>query len=105
MTDRQNTNSRISSVNRDAANEWNNRLTSGDYTYFLTDANPSPTSKYFAFIPDGNVVISAIAYINPCKVGGDITAMTLISGLKYYIAGGFSSITISAGTMVLFAEA
>lgn len=105
MTDRHNVNARITSVNREAANEWNNRLTSGDSVYFLTTTDAAPANKYFAFIPDGDAVISSISYINAGRISGDITALTLIAGLKYYIPGGFSTITLSAGTMILFSEA
>ena len=42
MADRHNTNSRITSVNREAANVWNTRLTGGDAIHFLTDTEAAP---------------------------------------------------------------
>ena len=104
MADRHNTNSRITSVNRDAANVWNTRLTGGDAIHFLTDTEAAPIGNYFAFIPDNSAVISSITYLDNTKVSGTITSLTLIAGLKYYIPGGFSTITLSAGTMILFKE-
>lgn len=96
------TNTRITSVNRVASDEWHYKEHGQDGIHFLTDTSAAPTNTYFAFIAGASTTISSITYLDSSKISGDITGITLVSGVKYYIPGGFSSITLSAGDMILF---
>ncbi|MCW0484647.1 hypothetical protein [Gaoshiqia sediminis] len=76
--------------------------------HFLTGAGTSPSDKYYGFtITSYDTVITGITYLEPDKITGDITAMTSLpelAGLYIPISGGFSDITISAGSMMLFKD-
>jgi len=72
--------------------------------HLLTGTAAAPAGTYAAFIPlADNCAISAITLINSALVTGanNFAGVTLVQGMYYEIPGGFSTITLSAGNMML----
>lgn len=103
-------NSRITSVNRKAGREWLQKEHSFDGVHFLSGTSAAPSGKYYGFIVTGDPTeISSITYYknstnNDGKVSGDITSITLVQGGYYPIPGGFTTITLSTGDMILLKD-
>jgi len=70
--------------------------------HFLSGTDPAPDGIYSGFIVTGSsTVINSIDYIDDTKIGGNITDITLVQGMYYPIPGGFSTLTLSSGDMIL----
>ena len=73
--------------------------------HYLSDTNYSPKGKYFGFTPtSSDVAITDIVYREPNINSGDIKSIGMVVGLFYPIAGGFSKIKLSAGSMMLYKD-
>lgn len=93
---------KLDSVKREAADELNYKSHSEDGVHFLTGTDAAPTAMYYGFIVTGeSTVISSITYVNAAKQTGDITLVTMVQGMYYTIPGGFSTITLTSGDMIL----
>lgn len=76
--------------------------------HFLVGTDPAPTGRYYGFTPtEDGTAISSITYIDDSLHTGDtdFTTMPLVFGLYYPLAGLFSTVTLSAGSMQLFKAA
>jgi len=94
-------NTRISSVNRKAADEFNHKSHAQDGVHFLLDTNPAPTAKYSGFVVLTDTVITSITEQTLGSITGDITAVTFTAG---YYPLSFSTITLTSGSLMLIKE-
>ena len=102
MANNHNVNARITSINRKATDEANYKAHSEDGVHFLSGTSAAPDGKYYGFLNTGDsTVIDSITYIDSTKQSGDITAITMVQGGYYPVPGGFSTITLSGGDMIL----
>lgn len=102
-----NMNTRITSVNRKAADEFQHKAHAEDGIHLLSDTAAAPSANYYGFIvTSSDVVISSITY-NPGVEGlyvtgdTDFSAMILPQGLYVPIKGGFSTLTLGSGSVIL----
>jgi hypothetical protein len=101
MANNHNVNTRITSTNRRAADEFQYKAHAEDGVYFLVDTNAAPTSSYYGFYVLADAVVSAITHIDSTK-NGDITIVTSIPAGAYISQpGGFSTITLTSGEVML----
>jgi len=92
----------IKSIKREVADELNYKANSEDGVHFLSGTSAAPEDSYYGFVVTGSgTAIDSITYIENYKQTGDITAITLVQGGYYPIPGRFSTITLSAGDMIL----
>jgi len=97
--------SRITSINRKAADEWFHKAHSEDGITFLSSTSPATTAEYYGFVvTTAEATVSSITLLDPSKVSGDITVMSFGQGY-YSIPGGFSTITLATGNVILLREA
>ena len=71
--------------------------------HVLTGTSAAPTGTYTGFLVLEDVTISTITLIDSDKVTGDndFSEVSIPSGMFIEIPGGFSTITLSAGSMIL----
>lgn len=73
--------------------------------YYISSEGAAPTDNYYGFVVTGDyVLIDSITFNQPELHTGDIKNITLVQGAYYPIAGGYSSITLSRGDMILLKE-
>ena len=102
MADNHNVNARFTSTNRRAASELFYKAHAEDGVHFLTDTNAAPTADYYGFLVLADAVVASITYIDSTKQTGDITSVTTFSTGSYIsIPGGFSTITLTSGELML----
>ena len=90
---------------RNIVDEQNYKAHAENGVHYLTDFNPAPIGVYYGFIVTGeSTVISFIAYLDAARQSGDITAITLVQGMYFPIGGNFSTITITAGDLMLLKQ-
>lgn len=103
MANNHNTNARITSVNRRAADEFQYKAHAEDGICFVTGTSAAPTSLYYGFIVIADAVIASITYVDSSKQTGDaITAVTSFpAGWYQSIPGLFTTLTLTSGQVEL----
>lgn len=102
MANNHNVNARVTSINRRAATEFLYKAHAEDGIHFLTDTNAAPSGYYYGFLVLAEAVVASITYVDPNKQTGDITSVTAFpTGSYISIPGGFSTITLTSGELML----
>ena len=103
MADNHNVNARISSANRQAADEFNYKAHAQDGICIVTNTNAAPTAQYYAFVVLADAVIASITYVDSTKqTGSAITSVTSFpAGFYIPIPGLFTTITLTSGQIML----
>jgi len=98
-----NVNARLTSVNRNAADEFNYKAQAQDGICFVTDTDAAPVAQYYGFIVLAEAAITSITYIDSGKQTGDaITTVTAFpAGMYVSIPGLFTTLTLASGEVML----
>ena len=99
--ERQTTNSRLTSVNREAADEFNYKGHASDGVYFVTDTSAAPTAKYYGFVVIEDAVVNTITHVNVNKQKGTITGITFPAGMYVPLPGLITTLTLTSGKVML----
>ena len=101
MADNYNVNARITSANRRAADEFQYKSHSEDGVYFLVDTNAAPAGFYYGFIVLADAVVAAITHIDATGNGNVTTVTSFPAGMYISQPGGFSTMTLTSGEVML----
>ena len=103
MANNHNPNTRLTSVNRRAADEFQYKAHAEDGICIVTDTNPAPEGYYYGFIVMSDAVLSSITLIDSSKItGGDLTDITTFyTGFYQSVPGGFTTLTLTSGEVEL----
>jgi hypothetical protein len=103
MKDNHNPNSRLTSVNRNAADEFNYKAHAQDGVCIVTNTSAAPAAQYYAFVVIADAVVSSISYIDSSKQTGNAitTVTTFPAGFYMSIPGLFTTLTLTSGQVLL----
>lgn len=90
---------------RTLSDDQNYKTHAEDGVHFLSGTDPATAGIYYGLVVTEEASITSITYIDANLQTGDITTMTFPAGIYIPIAGGFSTITLSAGAAMLFKKA
>jgi hypothetical protein len=98
-----NVNARLTSVNRNAADEFNYKAHAQDGICILTDTDPAPVAQYYGIKVLAEAVVASITYVDSSKQTGDaITTVTALPvGMYIPIPGLFTTLTLTSGEVLL----
>jgi len=96
-----NVNTRITSVNRRAGDEFQYKSFAEDGVLFVTDTNPATSGYYYGFLVLADAVVASITHVDSTK-NGDVTSVTSIpAGSFISQPGGFTTLTLTSGEIML----
>ena len=101
MANNHNPNTRLTSVNRRAADEFEYKTHANDGVIFLTDTSAAPTGNYYGFVVLADAVVSSITHTDSSKNGDATTVTTFPAGVYVSQPGGFTTLTLSSGEIML----